>query len=288
VKTTLGEVRVIRQKAQKIGLKSHQRVSPVLEKCCWLLAANEAYIRAEEDLEILTGIKVGHTTIHRIVNKAEIPEAQAKDLVKSLSVDGGKICLRSESGGKGQWRDYKMVSLHQSVCRAEFQENETLVQWSNQQRLATIINCIGDGHPGVWNLVGEIAQEYRRREILDWFHLSENLYKVGGSLKRLKRLEAYLWQGLGSEAIAELSGLKSDKVDNFVEYLGKHRARIPDYQLYQELGLDIGSGSVESKIKQMGNRVKITGAQWKPENIPQILRLRCAYLNGNISLSICA
>jgi hypothetical protein len=73
-------------------------------------------------------------------------------------------------------------------------------------------------------------------------------------------------------AVAELSGLKSDKVDNFVEYLGKHRARIPDYQLYQELGFDIGPGSVESKIKQMENRVKITRAQWKPENIPQILR----------------
>ncbi|WP_272081979.1 hypothetical protein [Microcystis aeruginosa] len=40
------------------------------------------------------------------------------------------------------------------------------------------------------------------------------------------------------DALAKLrlSGLKSDKVDNFVEYLGKHRARIPDYQLYQDLG----------------------------------------------------
>lgn len=288
MKTTLGIVRVIRKKAPKIGLKSHQRVSKVLEKCCWLLAANEAYIRAEEDLEILTGIKVGHTTIHRIVNKAEIPEGKAKAIVKSLSVDGGKICLRPESGGKGEWKDYKMVSLHQSVCRAEFQDNETLVEWVNQQRAATMLNCIGDGHPGVWNIVGEIAQEYRRREILDWFHLVENLYKIGGSLKRLKRLEGYLWQGLVEDVIAELRGLKSDKVDNFVEYLRKHRARIPDYQLYQELGIDIGSGSVESKIKQMGNRVKITGAQWKPENIPQILRLRCAYLNGDISLSIYA
>jgi hypothetical protein len=281
-------VRVIPKKAQKIGLKSHQRISQVLEKCCWLLAANEAYIRAEEDIEILTGIKVGHTTIHRIVKGAEIPEGKSTAVVNSLSVDGGKICLRGGSGGKGEWRDYKMVSLHQSVCRAEFQDNDPLVQWVNQQRLATMINCIGDGHPGVWNIVSKIAQEYRRREILDWFHLMENLYKIGGSLKRLKRLEGYLWQGLAAEAIAELSSVRSDKVDNFVAYLGKHRARIPDYQLYQELGFDIGSGSVESKIKQMGNRVKITGAQWKQENIPQILRLRCAYLNGDISLSISA
>ena len=68
-----------------------------------------------------------------------------------------------------------------------------------------------------------------------WKSAKEN-YKRG-SLKRLKRLGAYLWQGLVEDALAELrlSGLKSDKVDNFVEYLGKHRARIPDYQLYQDL-----------------------------------------------------
>jgi hypothetical protein len=29
-----------------------------------------------------------------------------------------------------------------------------------------------------------------KREILDWFHLVENLYKVGGSVKRLKKAES--------------------------------------------------------------------------------------------------
>ena len=35
-----------------------------------------------------------------------------------------------------------------------------------------------------------------RREILDWYHLIENLYKVGGSLKRLAKAKEFLWQGL--------------------------------------------------------------------------------------------
>jgi hypothetical protein len=30
----------------------------------------------------------------------------------------------------------------------------------------------------------------RKREILDWFHLVENLHKVGGSVKRLKKAES--------------------------------------------------------------------------------------------------
>ena len=71
-------------------------------------------------------------------------------------------------------------------------------------------------------------------------------------------------------------------------YLDKHRPRIPNYSNYQQLGIPIGSGSVESKIKQIGARVKISGAIWKRENVPRILRLRCAYLNNSSCLSIYA
>ena len=45
----------------------------------------------------------------------------------------------------------------------------------------------------------------------------------------------------------------------------------------------IGSGSIESGIKQIGMRVKQTGVQWKKENVNKILSLRCAYLNGVLS-----
>ena len=67
----------------------------------------------------------------------------------------------------------------------------------------------------------------------------------------------------------------------------QHRL-VANYQLYQEVGICIGSGSVESWIKQIGSRIKIIGAQWNQKNVPQMLKLRCAYLNGNISLSIYA
>ena len=43
---------------------------------------------------------------------------------------------------------------------------------------------------------------------------------------------------------------------------------------------------VESKIKQMGARGKLPGARWLPQNVPRILRLRCAYLNHLDALSI--
>jgi hypothetical protein len=82
--------------------------------------------------------------------------------------------------------------------------------------------------------------------------------------------------------------LKKKQARNFQNYLRKHRFRIPDYQLYQELGICIGSGSVESWIKQIGSRVKIVGAQWNPKNVSQMLKLRCTYLNTSFRLNICA
>ena len=143
-----------------------------------------------------------------------------------------------------------------------FQNNQNLLKWINQQPLSQNYNCLGDGHDGVWNIIEHIGTKDQRREILDWYHLMENLYKVGGSNQRLRQAKNYLWQGLVNEAIAVFDDLKKKQARNFQNYLRKHRFRIPDYQLYQELSICIGSGSVESWIKQIASRVKIVGAQW--------------------------
>jgi hypothetical protein len=44
------------------------------------------------------------------------------------------------------------------------------------------------------------------------------------------------------------------------------------------------SGAVESAIKQIDLRLKLTGTQWKSTNVNQILQLRCAYLNGQLAV----
>jgi hypothetical protein len=125
-----------------------------------------------------------------------------------------------------------------------------------------------------------------RREVLDWYHLKENLYKAGGSLKRLKFVENLLWHGAVERAIEQLEGLKSKRFQRLIAYLTTHRSRIPNYDTYQRLGIPIGSGDVESKIKQVSARVKLSGARWHRDNVPQILRLRCAYLNRSSLLTL--
>jgi hypothetical protein len=65
---------------------------------------------------------------------------------------------------------------------------------------------------------------------------------------------------------------------------GKHQHRIVNYDYYQaEAICSIGSGMVESGIKQIDRRIQISGAQWKAENVPQVLAHRTAYVNGIIT-----
>jgi hypothetical protein len=66
--------------------------------------------------------------------------------------------------------------------------------------------------------------------------------------------------------------------------LNKHRHRVVNYAYYQAEGISIGSGAiVESMVKQIGRRMKLSGAQWKGVHVPQVLSHRCAYLKGKFS-----
>ena len=145
------------------------------------------------------------------------------------------------------------------------------------------MTCLGDGHDGIWNLYAQIGTSVQRREILDWYHLVENLGKVGGSQQRLDAVEAFLWQGNVDSAIEQFQDWHHERVEIFIAYLNKHRPRIVNYGYYQAEGISIGSGAVESTVKQMSQRIKLSGAQWKKDNVPQVLKQRSAYLNGQFS-----
>ncbi len=85
---------------------------------------------------------------------------------------------------------------------ATFRRKEEGSAGINSQVLTNPLICLVDVHSGVGNLFSQIASRQQRQEILDWFHLKENLFKVGGSLKRLRQGETFLWKGKVEQAIA--------------------------------------------------------------------------------------
>jgi hypothetical protein len=270
--------------AEQLGVKAYSRLSGGLEKASLRLSANESFQDAEVDIAALTGMTVGHSSQQRLVGRQSFECAEAKQGVSEVSIDGGKVRLRDLVDAGSPWRDYKAVRVQGIYYSAFFQDNDSLIDYLSSQRLLSPLVCLGDGHDGVWNLFRELTTVETRWEILDWYHLKENLYKVGGSLKRLAAAEALLWQGQVEAAKALFADCRRKPARNFKAYLSKHRSRIVNYGFYQAQQLcAIGSGAVESAVKQIGRRLQISGARWNIASVNPMLSLRCAYLNGQLA-----
>ena len=96
---------ITQRQAQKLGLKKNTRLSPFLEKCCLRLVASESFQQAEKDIVFMTGIKISRSCQHRLIEKYKFPELNVKGTVEALSVDGGKVRLRTPKGKACEWKD---------------------------------------------------------------------------------------------------------------------------------------------------------------------------------------
>ena len=280
----LGRLEILSGQAKALGVESYSRLSPYLETCCLRLSASLSYEKTAEEIEVQTGRRVSQKTQQRLVQRQEFEEAVSGEPVTQMSLDGGMIRLRTPKGEECEWKEYKALNLlEQQQGMAWFKDNGALVEWANQQPIDERVDCLGDGHDGVWGVYSQIAQPQQRNEILDWYHLRENLHEIPGSNKRLKAAEDLLWVGKVDEARQLFEECNSEEARKFRGYLKHHRERIPNYSYYQAEGIPIGSGDVESLIKRISARVKISGAAWEPSHVPQVLAHRCAYLNGMLS-----
>lgn len=224
------------------------------------MSANVSYERAAEDIEYFTGMEVSKSAQQRLVHRQDFVLPEAESALEELSVDGGNIRIRTPKGQPCTWKGYKAVCLHElGAVAASFQDNGVVIDWVNAQPLATVLTCIGDGHDGIWNIISHFAPNTQRREVLDWFHLMENLHKVAGSIKRLNQAQSLLWQGQVEAAIALFADCKLKQAQNFCDYLDQHCHRIINYQYHQaEQICSVGSGAVESTVKQIDRRTKIS------------------------------
>ncbi|NMG58244.1 ISKra4 family transposase [Geitlerinema sp. P-1104] len=278
----LGKLTLTTAQAQQLQVKPRTRWSPYFSKCCALVSANASYQRAEEDLAMLTGVSISHSTLQRLVQREDWCEVDITEPIEELSLDGGMIRLRTEEGQPGQWREYKALNVHEHGGVAFFKDNPGLISWANDQTLAEEFTSLGDGHDGVWNIFDGIGTPEQRIEVLDWYHLIENAHKVPGTAAELSQIRALLWRGKTRQVIRYLRQERCRGSSGFINYLKHHSKRIIDYQAWQEAGHSIGSVRVESLVKQIGLRVKLPGAQWRGENVPKVLKHRCAYLNGDL------
>jgi len=219
----VGKLDLPTDKLKELGVKHQRKLSPGVEKICLITTASKSFPQSEKDLKELMGLSISRNSLHRIVQRYEEGEENSyKGEVGEIAVDGGSICLKG-----GNCQQFKVARVNKEHHMVYFKEDELLVEKLKHLSKKPLVYLLGDGHDGVWNIFKEL--DCHKKEILDWYHLKENLYKQSIGKERLERYETQLWYGEKDKVI---EGLPSD--NNFRKYLEKHRERLINYGEHQK------------------------------------------------------
>lgn len=230
------------------------------------------------------------------------------DQRKGVSLDGGMVNIRQEG-----WRELKVGTVFDIETRRErnpqTRELDEMAQGVNVHYTAVLgtkedftsalwalaVDCqvptaqeravIGDGAAWVWNVAEDISPD--GRQIVDWFHAVQHLADAAQALyphdsdlaKRKRWLTTYkthLYMGRVHTIIAVLH--KRDRPD-LAHYFETHQRRM-QYLEFREEGFPIGSGTVESGVKQFKHRLTGTGMRWKRDHADRMLVIRAAVLSN--------
>jgi hypothetical protein len=151
--------------------------------------------------------------------------------------------------------------------------------------------ALGDGAPWIWNLAGEHFGT--SRQVVDWYHAKEHLYAAGNLLygegsaqahRWVKGQETPLYQGHALQIATHLKELAKTH-RRIAKSLRKeagyfeHNERRMQYLETREDGFPIGSGMVESGIKQFRTRFTGPGMRWSRTGAERVLPVRATILS---------
>ena len=148
--------------------------------------------------------------------------------------------------------------------------------------------AIGDGAKWIWNTVSEMLPGCV--EIVDLWHAKEHLWEVGKAIhgrgtalcaQWSLRVCAALEEGRVDDVLAALRQRAEtcEEAGKCIGYMERNRQRMR-YPKFREMGLRIGSGTVESMCKGLvGERFKRRGMRWSVAGANAVLALRAAIFN---------
>ena len=239
-----------------------------------------------------------------------LPPAEQLEALPESDLSPEKLYLYADGTmlhTEGDWREIRVAKVvatdaaDQTIHvdqRARFLSCEdfawqltTLAHQAGYRRAARRV-FLADGARWLWDMAATHFPD--AVQILDWYHLSEHVHQTSATLfgegsaegrdfsdERLQEL----WEGRCEQTLDELRWLrkklrsrgKRECLRKLLVYLEHNRQRI-DYPRYRELGLQVGSGPVESACKTLvGARCKQAGMRnWTRRGAEGVLRLRAA------------
>jgi hypothetical protein len=270
----------------------------VESKSIWLWVQERGKM-AKEQLEVqLAALEGGE------LPEVELKDAALKTLSLLIGSDGVMVPFRPNGGspeGKTKWREVKVGILarlgertngaKQLVQRRlvaflgpveEFAPRLWLEAVKQGVKEAKCVAWLSDGGRGYWGVYHTYFADYATG-ILDFYHAAQNLWKgakasFDGRTSRAKQWFAKNRRRLRKgkvnevlndiEAALALEGLPSSAhqtLTNLYLYLDTHRQHI-DYAQFEQLGLPLGSGMVESACKWLiQQRFKGVGMRWSED-----------------------
>jgi len=230
------------------------------------------------------------------------------------SVDAGKV-RSPEHGEDGlRWFDCRVGVIASAdersrarklyaagVIDADALFDHLAAAWRARQPGCLKMLFISDGADWIWRRVPLYFDG--ATEVVDIYHVGEHVAGAAAACWGPDSQQAKDWRTHARDMLlAEngpkrirrkllrgfLSGEACDPVElrKHIRYLFRHRRRMP-YQALAQQGLPVGSGVIESAVKQVNTaRLRLPGMKWTRPGADGMLRLRSAHLSGTLTQTV--
>lgn len=226
---------------------------------------------------------------------------------KGVSLDGGMVHIRGEG-----WKEFKAGAVYDLELKPE--RDAHTGEWTerggaaNTRYVAVLgdVECFSpalwatavhanvpqaadscvtaDGAAWIWNLAADLFPD--SVQIVDWYHACEHLAEASHALYPDDAQAAQRWyttsrhQLFLGKVFRIIQALQQAGLDELSHYFHTHHRRMQYHQFHEE-GYPIGSGPVESEIKQFKARLTGPGMRWSRPNAERMLVIRGAVLEGS-------
>ena len=229
---------------------------------------------------------------------------------KGISMDGGMVNIRGEG-----WKEMKVGTIFDVDLRLErdkrtrdlverphaINQAYTAVLGSVEQFApafwalavqhavpqAADSSVTADGAIWIWNLTADYFPD--SVQIVDWYHACEHLAKSAHALfpddlqaaqRWFRQTQETLFLGNIQPIILEL---EAAGLEEYSHYFHTHKRRM-QYLEFLEEGYPIGSGTVESGVKQFKARLTGPGMRWSRSAAERMLVIRSAVLDQSFDV----
>lgn len=223
---------------------------------------------------------------------------------KGISMDGGMVHIREEG-----WKEFKVGTvfdveqrLERDARTGEWVDRAPGVHMAYTAVLGSVdrfspalwalavqhevptardSSVSADGAEWIWNLVADLFPD--SVQVVDWYHALQHLSEAANAAFPDEEVKAQRWFKTATDDLFQghvfkiIHFLERRGLDDHAHYFQVHQRRM-QYAEFQEQGYPIGSGTVESGVKQFKLRLTGPGMRWSRSGAERMLIIRAAVI----------